>query len=70
MAGKHNRFCSSLVDRIVPGKPDDAAKAKLEKSWGYEDELMAVCEPYRLWAIEGDESGEILSFYSVDKGVI
>jgi tagaturonate reductase len=68
---KHNRFCSSLVDRIVPGKPDDTAKAKLEKSWGYEDELMAVCEPYRLWAIEGDESlSEILSFYSVDKGVI
>ena len=51
---KHNRFCSSLVDRIVPGKPDSFTKEQLEKGWGYEDELMAVCEPYRLWAIEGE----------------
>jgi tagaturonate reductase len=67
----HNRFCSSLVDRIVPGKPDPAAKAELESDWGYTDELMAVCEPYRLWAIEGDESiRQKLSFYAVDDGVI
>jgi tagaturonate reductase len=67
----HNRFCSSLVDRIVPGKPDPATKEQLEKEWGYEDDLMSVCEPYRLWAIEGDESvRKILSFYSVDDGVI
>ena len=68
---KHNRFCSSLVDRIVPGKPDINLKAQLEKGWGYEDELSAVCEPYRLWAIEGDQAiGEVLSFHSVDQGVI
>jgi len=68
---RHNRFCSSLVDRIVPGKPDPAAKAQLEADWGYEDELMAVCEPYRLWAIEGDESvRKILSFCTVDEGVV
>lgn len=68
---KHNRFCSSLVDRIVPGRPDPPAKEKLEKEWGYQDDLMVVCEPYRLWAIEGDESiKKILSFYSVDDGVV
>src|SRR5450432_1449535 len=67
----HNRFCSSLVDRIVPGKPDPVTKEQFEKEWGYKDDLMSVCEPYRLWAIEGDESvRKILSFYSVDDGVI
>ena len=67
----HNRFCSSLVDRIVPGKPDPSTMELLENEWGYEDELMAVCEPYRLWAIEGDESvRKLLSFYSADEGVI
>lgn len=67
----HNHFCSSLVDRIVPGKPDAGTKESLEKEWGYSDELTAVCEPYRLWAIEGDETVQkILSFYSVDDGVV
>lgn len=67
----HNHFCSSLVDRIVPGKPDSETKEKLEKEWGYTDNLMAVCEPYRLWAIEGDVAiQKILSFYTVDAGVV
>lgn len=67
----HNRFCNSLVDRIVPGKPDPATKTRLEQQWGYTDELMSVCEPYRLWAIEGDETvQEVLSFHSADEGVI
>jgi tagaturonate reductase len=68
---KHNRFCSSLVDRIVPGKPDATTKEQLENKWGYTDELMSVCEPYRLWAIEGDEGiRETLSFCRADAGVI
>lgn len=68
---RHNHFCSSLVDRIVPGKPDHSTKEQLENKWGYTDELMAVCEPYRLWAIEGDQSiREQLSFYRADEGVI
>ena len=67
----HNHFCSSLVDRIVPGKPDPETKEKLEKEWGYTDDLMSVCEPYRLWAIEGDDYiRKVLSFYTVDAGVI
>jgi tagaturonate reductase len=67
----HNHFCSSLVDRIVPGKPDTETKEKLEKEWGYSDDLMSVCEPYRLWAIEGDDSiRKVLSFHTVDAGVI
>jgi len=68
---KHNHFCSSLVDRIVPGKPVQEIKQELEQNLGYTDELMTVCEVYRLWAIEGDEHiRKILSFYSEDEGVI
>jgi tagaturonate reductase len=68
---QHNRFCNSLVDRIVPGKPAPAVKQELEKQWGYEDELAVVCEPYRLWAIEGDKQiRKILSFSDLDEGMI
>jgi tagaturonate reductase len=67
----HNHFCSSLVDRIVPGKPDPETKEMLERKWGYTDHLMSVCEPYRLWAIEGDDAiRKVLSFHSADAGVI
>jgi tagaturonate reductase len=67
----HNHFCSSLVDRIVPGKPDTETKENLEKEWGYSDDLMSVCEPYRLWAIEGDDTiRKVLSFHVADASVI
>jgi tagaturonate reductase len=67
----HNRFCNSLVDRIVPGKPSAPVQQELEKQLEYGDDLMTVCEPYRLWAIEGDEAiRNILSFYTADEGVI
>lgn len=59
-----NRFCNSLVDRIVPGKPQD-------ETLPYTDDLVIMCEPYRLWAIEGDEKvKEALSFSRADSGVI
>jgi tagaturonate reductase len=67
----HNRFCSSLVDRIVPGKPDTAALAEIQKYLGYEDELLLICEAYRLWAIEGPEDlSEVLTFAPADHGVV
>lgn len=69
--GIHNRFCSSLVDRIVPGKPSPEVKIAMERSWGYTDDLLVVCEVYRLWAIEGDEEvRNKLSFYAADEGVV
>lgn len=68
---KHCRFCSSLVDRIVPGKPDAATLKGLEGALGYSDELLAISEVYRLWAIEGDDTvRSVLSFASADEGVI
>lgn len=66
-----NSFCNSLVDRIVPGKPDSEALAELENKLGYTDQLLIMSEVYRLWAIEGDAKvKEVLSFAAADKGVI
>lgn len=67
----HNNFCNSLVDRIVPGKPDKEIVDELQKKLGYEDNLMVLSEVYRLWAIQGDEQvRKVLSFAQVDSGVI
>ena len=68
---QHVSFCNSLVDRIVPGKPNEQELADLTASLGYEDQLLAMVEPYRLWAIEGDERvASVLSFSQVDSGVV
>lgn len=65
------RFCSSLVDRIVPGKPDAVTLARLEHDLGYSDDLLAISEVYRLWAIEGDAKvRSVLSFAGADAGVV
>jgi tagaturonate reductase len=67
----HNTFCNSLVDRIVPGKPEEKASAQLLQELGYNDELLIMSEVYRLWAIQGNERvKEVLSFYKVDSGMI
>lgn len=66
-----NSFCNSLVDRIVPGKPDDQILSALKDQLGYNDELLIIAETYRLWAIEGDEKiRQVLSFQQADSGVI
>lgn len=66
-----NRFCNSLVDRIVPGNPAPEMAASIQRETGYNDDLLIVAEPYKLWAIEGDESvREKLSFCKTDSGVV
>ncbi|RPD44941.1 tagaturonate reductase [Hymenobacter sediminis] len=66
-----NQVCNSLVDRIVPGRPDQATQAALQAELGYEDELLTMSEVYTLWAIEGDARvKEVLSFEQADAGVI
>jgi tagaturonate reductase len=66
-----NSFCNSLVDRIVPGKPDDDVKRELEAELGYTDDIMIITEYSRLWAIEGDQHvRSILSFSEADPGMI
>lgn len=67
----HNRFCNSLVDRIVAGKPDDRFLAAIEDDLGYRDSLLITAEDFGLWAIEGDDYvKEILSFAQADSRVI
>ena len=47
-------FCSTLVDRIVPGRIKDAAEAaKMDEENGYHDELIDVGEVFGVWNIEG-----------------
>ncbi|MGZ5254677.1 MAG: mannitol dehydrogenase family protein, partial [Flavitalea sp.] len=66
-----NRFCNSLVDRIVPGKPSDERLKEFYNKMNYEDSLMIVSEPYSLWAIEGDDFvKQKLSFSASDSTVI
>ncbi|MET3115082.1 tagaturonate reductase [Pedobacter sp. CG_S7] len=68
---KNVEFCNSLVDRIVPGKPDQATLDALEKELGYQDNLLSMVEPYALWAIEGGENvASLLSFNQTDTGVV
>ena len=49
-----NTFCSTLVDRIVPGRVRDAEEVKkMEEANGYHDELIDVGEIFGVWIIEG-----------------
>ncbi len=49
-------FCSTLVDRIVPGRiRDEKEVEKLEEANGYHDDLIDVGEVFGVWNIEGPE---------------
>ncbi|MBQ9343100.1 MAG: tagaturonate reductase [Clostridia bacterium] len=49
-------FCSTLVDRIVPGRiRDEKEVARLEAENGYHDVLIDVGEVFGVWNIEGPE---------------
>lgn len=67
---RHNRFCSTLVDRIVPGKcePDDMVTID---GTTFRDAAHTAAEPYLLWAIEGDEEiRQRIRFYGVHPGLV
>lgn len=66
-----NQFCSTLVDRIIPGDPEHDELIEYEKELGYKDDLITVSEKYRLWAIEGNrELYNHLPFIHNEKDVI
>ena len=51
---EENTFCSTLVDRIVPGRIRDPEEVKaLAEKNGYEDPLTDVGEVFGIWVIEG-----------------
>lgn len=63
-------FCNSLVDRIVTKDPGEDILNDLQKEIGYTDELLTMCEDYRLWAIQGnDRVAAALGFTAADDGV-
>lgn len=52
---RHNFFCNSLVDRIVPGvAPEDRPEAW--KELGFRDEMITQGEVFHFWAIEAPEA--------------
>ena len=64
---KHNHFCNSLVDRIVPGKPAADKLQNTEQQIGYQDKLLTLTEWYRFWAIEGNQTvKDRLTFAAAD----
>ena len=56
---EENIFCSTLVDRIVPGRIRDAEEVKrLAEQNGYDDPLTDVGEVFGIWVIEGPDGLE------------
>lgn len=49
---KHNIFCNTLVDRIVPGYPKNKID-RITEELGYKDNLVVEGEQFHLWVIEG-----------------
>jgi len=56
---EENTFCSTLVDRIVPGRIRDPKEVeRLNAANGYEDPLTDVGEVFGVWVIEGPDGLE------------
>ena len=51
---RHNYFCNTLVDRIVPGYPKEDEES-IQARLGYCDELIVKGEPFHLWVIEAPD---------------
>ncbi len=67
-----NDWCSSLVDRIVPGALPEKDQQQLQHLFGYADDLAIMSEPYHLWAIatSSERTRQILSFSKISKNII
>lgn len=52
---QHNRFCNTLVDRIVPGAPAGEERPAIEALTGFADRRLVLAEPYHLLVIEDDQ---------------
>ncbi|MBQ8947498.1 MAG: tagaturonate reductase [Lachnospiraceae bacterium] len=52
---EENIFCSTLVDRIVPGYPR-AEAASICEELGYQDNIIDTGEVFGAWVIEGPQS--------------
>ena len=48
----YNHFCDTLVDRIIPGVPQEK-KPEYWKQLGYTDHMITEGEPYHIWVVKG-----------------
>lgn len=53
---ENNHFTSTLVDRIVTGRPSQQEAESFFEENGYEDKLLVFSELFNLWVIEGDKN--------------
>ncbi|WP_347158603.1 tagaturonate reductase [Pontibacter chitinilyticus] len=51
---EHVVFCNTLVDRIVPGFPQETIQ-EVQQQLGYADNLVVMAEPYHLLVMEAPE---------------
>ncbi|WP_031426201.1 tagaturonate reductase [Flavimarina sp. Hel_I_48] len=64
-----NSFHNTLVDRIVPGFPQDSIDAYQQKL-EFEDKLIVSAEKFLLWAIEGDKKlMEKIPFHKLEENI-
>ncbi|MGQ9524532.1 MAG: tagaturonate reductase [Armatimonadota bacterium] len=64
-------FCNTLVDRIVTGFPPADELADIQAKLGYQDDLLNMCEPYHLWAIQADpDSADMFPLHKADLNVV
>ena len=61
---QHNRFCNTLVDRIISGYPQADAE-RIFARLGYEDRLLAAGEIYHSWIIEAPPT--LLDEFPIDQ---
>ena len=52
-------FCSTLVDRIVAGRPDPESAARYEKQLGERDEVLVCGEPFHFFVIETPDGSDL-----------
>ncbi len=63
-------FCNTLVDRIVPGAPKGDDVDRMHAMLGYGDAMLTTCEPYCLFAIEGDDQLRARLTWATDSGIV
>lgn len=62
--------CNSLVDRIVPGKPEREILERYQTELQFSDNYLIESEPFNLWAIEGvPDLGDWLTFSKCHEGI-
>ncbi|MBP5285270.1 MAG: tagaturonate reductase [Kiritimatiellae bacterium] len=54
-------FCSTLVDRIVAGRPDPESAARYAEKLGEKDEVLVCGEPFHFFVIETPEGFDLES---------